>query len=338
MASSAGSASAVLERWLSQHWAGAELARRWQSMGLPEWLASSPVWTPVAMVSLAVVVMAFWLLRALQDQEEEESDGKIVWHRAPRSVSVPKPPRQKRHCMLFCCMGREDDRGDQAPAGEHGVPWAQQDTTHPKWCGLRHREPSEELPGCQAFAPERFQAPDAWEGQLGQTAAEQQGCAELRESLVLELGPKDPITILRYLRARQGNVARAKEMYKASMRWRKADNDLVDKFRSGALDDTIHKKVDQYWKPLGVLGFDRDGDPILWERLGRCHIPTMNRLPARFLEIHQVYMNVRIQQTLDELMRQEACRVWSAVVQEGRGIEGARNGWDFQRRGVMQGV
>lgn len=208
---------------------------------------------------------------------------------------------QSSSCWWFCCAGIERKEGTDSAAL-----LASSDTmmVHPKFCGLRLQRPGEQLPDCSSFSADLGLGPERCFSfnQLGCTDIETDGCIQLKAQLVAVSGPKDPITLIRYLRARQGNVTRAAQMYGQSMKWRD-ENKFAGGFQDGTIDDSLHRRFDPYWKPVAVLGRDRDGDCVAWERLGRGHMPSAAATPVEFLVKHEVYTNVRVQQALDEQAR-----------------------------------
>lgn len=197
-----------------------------------------------------------------------------------------------------CCTEREKD-AHHDPAGrirdEHSG-----GALHPKWCGLRLKDPSDPLPSCEAFSPER---PDAallndWVG-LRCADGERERCQKLAELVRGVDGPKDAMTLLRFLRARKQDVQRAADQYTEAIRWY-ASNPLVSGFYLGTVDASLHRRFDSYWQLQGVLGRDRDGDCVCWEGLGRSVFEQCHLLPDEFFLDHQVHSNIRMRQALDE--------------------------------------
>merc|ERR1719270_2728058 len=91
--------------------------------------------------------------------------------------------------------------------------------------------------------------------------------------------PRDVRAMLRFLMARQGNVSKAMQYLEKSLEFRQqmgAECILRD------CDKVLHEAVDPYWKPYGIFGYDYDGDPILWDRIGACHPPTLAKLGIDF--------------------------------------------------------
>mmetsp|Transcript_34767 Transcript_34767/g.99857 ORF Transcript_34767/g.99857 Transcript_34767/m.99857 type:complete len:412 (-) Transcript_34767:361-1596(-) len=198
-----------------------------------------------------------------------------------------------------CCLGRKAELADSEPAGHV------EGELHPKWCGLRLREPSEQLPSCEGFGPDR---PDAsllndW-ASLRCADGERERCKELAELVQGVSGPKDAMTLLRFLRARKQNLPRAAEMYTMVMKWR-ATNPLVSGFQLGTVDASLHRRFDPYWQMNGLLGLDREGDCIAWECIGRSVIDQSPLVPDAFFLDHQVHTLVRMQQALDERTKLE---------------------------------
>lgn len=207
---------------------------------------------------------------------------------------------------------------------------------HPKFCGLRLAQASEadELPSCDGFSPKPAYGdslPGAWEDLLRYAPGEAGLCAELRSAVASVPGPKDSITLLRYLRARQGKVEKAADMYTASMRWRR-ETGWDDGFRKNTIDDSLHKRLDDYWKPLGLLGFDREGDPLLWEQMGTCHMASLAKLSVDVVERHEAYSLTRIVQALEDLsVRRGRPFMYFTVVEVLEGI-GPQH---FNRKGLQ---
>lgn len=173
--------------------------------------------------------------------------------------------------------------------------------------------------------------PGAWEDLLRYAPGEAGLCAELRSAVASVPGPKDSITLLRYLRARQGKVEKAADMYTASMRWRR-ETGWDDGFRKNTIDDSLHKRLDDYWKPLGLLGFDREGDPLLWEQMGTCHMASLAKLSVDVVERHEAYSLTRIVQALEDLsVRRGRPFMYFTVVEVLEGI-GPQH---FNRKGLQ---
>lgn len=187
-------------------------------------------------------------------------------------------------------------------------PWLQsKEFVHPKFCGGRLREPGT-IPNLRMFPSEQLgdKVPPHWEFLLPCSDEERQQCRELRTRLSKVAGPKDPITMLRFLRARQRRLDAAVEMYSSAMKYR-LDCGFERGFRENSLDDRLHRLVDSVWPPTGLLGQDREGDLIYWNRLGLGNTDFMAEVPTDFLVEHEVYTITRIMQALDEHSKQ-LCR------------------------------
>jgi len=209
-----------------------------------------------------------------------------------------KPQTTALDWLTSCCTERDKESKatkDKKRKNVHHEP-----ALHPKWCGLRLKDPSDPPPSCVAFSPER---PDAallndWVG-LCCTDDEREGCQKLAELVRGVDGPKDAMTLLRFLRARKQDVQRAADQYTEAIRWY-ASNPLVSGFYLGTVDASLHRRFDSYWQLQGLLGRDRDGDCISWEGLGRSVFDSCHLLPDEFFLDHQVHSLVRMQQALDE--------------------------------------
>lgn len=98
--------------------------------------------------------------------------------------------------------------------------------------------------------------------------------------------PSDRRVLLKFLVARNFHVDRAYDMLHSSLQWRGESG------ASQALavwDKEPHEVLDRYWKACGILGCDRDGDPVLWERMGLTDPPTLGQLPEDWVLRHEVY-------------------------------------------------
>ena len=106
-------------------------------------------------------------------------------------------------------------------------------------------------------------------------------------------------TLLRALRARQGDVTRAAQLLESMRVWRD-ENGLQHGFMNGSLDDTLHRRFDPYLRPFTLLGLDKDGDPVLYERPACVSAKDIAALPRELLLRHEVYTLTRLQQALAE--------------------------------------
>jgi len=188
------------------------------------------------------------------------------------------------------------------------IPWLNGEKyIHPKYCGLRLQEPSERLPSLDRFPFLSFEdsaAPDAWEPLLRCSDSERDGCRELRARLTDIPGSKDPVTMLRFLRARQGRVDAAADMYASAMHWRAAKG-WERGFRLNTMDDTLHRQMDEYLPSIALMGRDHDGDPVYWNRLCPHTMDYFAKVPSAFLAEHEVYVITRLLQALEEQGRKE---------------------------------
>lgn len=189
------------------------------------------------------------------------------------------------------------------PLESFRAPWLyEEDALHPKFCGLRLDEPSRELPPLQRFAkapPETTAAPESFAAKLRCSDEERRLIAVLRAKVAGVPGPKDPVTMLRFLRARQLRVDVAAAMYRKAMGCREG-NGLERGFRLNTMDDLLHRRLDMYWPPTGLMGFDREGDAVYWNRLPMAVMDFLVEVPAEFLGRHEVYCVTRIMQALEE--------------------------------------
>jgi len=151
--------------------------------------------------------------------------------------------------------------------------------------------------------------------------AEREACEELRAKLA-SAGPgaRDPITMLRFLRARQGDVEAAAKMYAKSREWHKKNQWEIG-FRKNLINDEVHKHVDAYYPPSAIMGRDYDGDVVYWIRFGLSPLGFLSQAPMEFLERHETYSITRILQAMEEYTRKSRQpRMYMTVVVELTGI------------------
>eukprot|EP00931_Biecheleriopsis_adriatica_P114647 TRINITY_DN90568_c0_g1_i1.p1 TRINITY_DN90568_c0_g1~~TRINITY_DN90568_c0_g1_i1.p1 ORF type:complete len:477 (+),score=81.52 TRINITY_DN90568_c0_g1_i1:87-1517(+) len=225
---------------------------------------------------------------------------------SPRSPSSPTREAQSFQWLdMMCCSGTGASSPMKQPTDGGAPLWLRSDDhIHPKFCGNRLREPGN-MPDLARF---RFEAlgqnvPSHWEYLLPHNSdAERHQCRELRARITNVPGSKDHVTMLRFLRARQGRLEAAADMFKSAMRWRTQTN-WEEGFRMNTKDDTLHRQVDSCWPPSAILGTDHDGDPVYWNRLGLGRMDFLEEAPAQFLVEHEVYTITRIMQAMEESSR-----------------------------------
>jgi len=235
--------------------------------------------------------------------------------RAPQVLapapSPKKPLAPARVWWAGCCCSRPGATGLAGEAStllpaldeDDREPWLIGARVHPKFCGLRYESPpAGELPNMKRFAEEPAEltaAPDAWEALLPCSDDERRLCRELRARVAGTPGLKDPVTMLRFLRARKNRVEAAADMYSKAMTWRRSVG-LELGFRTATLDDSLHRRLDAYWPPTAILGRDRDGDAVYWNRMGLGSTDFLAEVPTEFIGRHEVYTITRIMQALEE--------------------------------------
>jgi len=314
--------------------------------------ASAMVWPPfgssVCFLLAAVVWLPVWWAPARGAQEKRRDTTMEVDSMAPdtlnplaKSVLRAEPilqtkqvrttrPNSIRSSSVWwrsCCGSTEDL--EPADAGRNASPHCARSSTsetHPKFCGWRvGTEAVVELPSLAAFAPEPLDGsfPEEWDEMLGYVGNERKLCRDLQKAVSSVNGPKDPITMLRFLRARQGQVEKAAAMYQKVQRWH-AESGLENGFRTGQIDDTLHKQFDDHWKAIGLLGRDRDGSPVFWERIATADTSTLVQVDLDFVWRHEVYSMTRILQAMEELRKRDGYphMYFTVVVDlEGLGVQ-----------------
>lgn len=279
---------------------------------------------------LLVLVLKPWFQQFLwkpKTKEESILRPERAWCHEPRQVPAPRRVPTARpqktstswswwSWLPFCCLGRDAEVSEAAKGEDTG-----QGILHPKWCGLRLREPSDPLPSCEGFSlgrPDEALLND-WAG-LRCADDERDRCIELKHLVRGVDGPKDAMTLLRFLRARKQNVPLAADMYTVAMKWHAA-NPLVSGVQLGTVDVSLHREFDSYWQLVGLLGQDREGDCILWEGIGRSVFAQSSLLPDAFFLDHQVHTCVRMQQALDEQTKRDGRpHMYFTIVEDLHGL------------------
>ena len=135
----------------------------------------------------------------------------------------------------------------------------------------------------------------------------------------------DDSTLLRFLRARKCDVAKASKMHSTAMAWRR-DNGVSAFMRPG--DDTTEspesrlradprEPVYSALCPHSNQGVDREGRPIYWERTGRIRVP---KLLEYVTEKDLVRRHVRQMELMTARMRASARSVALRLLEKGAGI------------------
>ncbi|CAE6910335.1 SFH2 [Symbiodinium natans] len=112
--------------------------------------------------------------------------------------------------------------------------------------------------------------------------------------------PKDPRVLLRFLLARQCNVERAFQMLQSVLTWRQQNG------AANALplwNKVKHERFDFYWKSFGCTGLDRDGDPVVFERVGQLDVPGLVKCHPDFIRQHCIYNAECVFSSLEILRR-----------------------------------
>lgn len=105
------------------------------------------------------------------------------------------------------------------------------------------------------------------------------------------LRPGDTRVLLRFLRARQEDVDRAAAMFRHTHAWRtehRVSSYLTD------VNLEAHRDLDPYWRTSGIIGHDRDNDLVLFERMGKVHVPSLTSLGLTGLYRHEAYHMERV--------------------------------------------
>ncbi|CAK0870745.1 unnamed protein product [Prorocentrum cordatum] len=226
---------------------------------------------------------------------------------------------------LFACCGagvREADRED-VPAAHLGPGplrlAAGANGQHPKFCGLR-LEDRADGPAPRP-APVPCQSPQGARLVGRAAGVSGAGAGRLPRAAPPALGrggPQGPRHDAAVSAGAQGRSGGAR--LRMSMEWRERTL-LESGFRDGTIDDSLHQQFSSYWPPTGLMGCDREGDAIYWNRAGASDIGSLLEVPMEFLYRHEVFTLTRIVQALEELsQRQGRPALYMTVVVDCSGL------------------
>ncbi|CAJ1375331.1 unnamed protein product [Effrenium voratum] len=317
-------------------------AERW----LPEILHESSVqWCMVSIGFMMNFIAACMVCAGVKSSARLASTEKAVKPKKEvqireRAESTGETGREESSWLDLCCARSPGgssavSRQNSYAGGDDEPAWLQDDSAlHPKFCGYRLKEPGT-MPNLTRFPAEPLgsNVPSHWEFMLPNCGDnERMKCRELRERVKNVRGAKDPITMLRFLRARQGSVSSAAKMYQDAMRWREGTGYELG-FRLNNKDDLLHRKVDSCWPPTAILGKDYDGDPVYWNRMGLGNLDFLEKAPADFLIQHEVYTIARIMQAMEEASRMNNRPIMYMTVVADLGEMSWRS---FNLKGIMK--
>lgn len=169
-----------------------------------------------------------------------------------------------------------------------------------------HRPESEWGAGKEPYGERRCSLPPHWLKQLQDFVGDEEWqlllalrhrVTEIAKDFPDIKSRTDECMLLRYLRARKGNVDAAAKMIKKTLEWERKYDAQNAPF---TWDLTMHIALRPVWKPFGVFGRDRDGEPILWDRLGNMDVQGLLDAPDELLMRDEVYRRELLWGILDE--------------------------------------
>eukprot|EP00928_Gymnodinium_smaydae_P030108 TRINITY_DN22468_c0_g1_i1.p1 TRINITY_DN22468_c0_g1~~TRINITY_DN22468_c0_g1_i1.p1 ORF type:complete len:491 (-),score=57.69 TRINITY_DN22468_c0_g1_i1:101-1528(-) len=217
---------------------------------------------------------------------------------------------------LLCCGLRKEEYALPSDNGPRKADPSSGETRflHPKFCGARLSPGHAQLPSLlRMVGPWRTTCPrEEWERCMETCSESERRCCEaLRDRVDKQSGPKDAATMLRFVRARRGDIHAASRMYVKAMHWRESTG-LEAPLRAGltipgpfSAELELHRRIDPYWPPCGLLGQDFDGDPVYWNRVGNSQVRELLRLPTEFFLRHESYTSTLLMLAMEELARQQ---------------------------------
>lgn len=145
-----------------------------------------------------------------------------------------------------------------------------------KYCGLRP-DPfqTSEPPGS---GPRRIELrqPDLSVEQSEKVAALLHRVSDLKAAGYRPGYFTDPSTLLRYLRARQGNVAEAEKLIRETIQWRVKHG--IDQVFTNWNLAAYERCLQPWYLSGGLFGHGRRGQPIAYERLGRAKFAKLSAM------------------------------------------------------------
>jgi len=202
-----------------------------------------------------------------------------------------------------------------------------------KYCGLRD-DPFErsEAPGSGLTRIE-LRRPDLGMEQSKKVSALLERVSDLKGAGYRQGYFTDPSTLVRYLRARNGNVAEAEKLLRDTVKWRtKHDIDqLFTHWNLAAYEECLKP----WYLSGGLFGHGRSGHPVAYERLGRAKYAKLTAMIPFDLMLKCDIVNCeRIVAALEEdAMRRQVPLSQFLVVMDLDGF-----GWNDMRYSVARTV
>jgi len=137
-----------------------------------------------------------------------------------------------------------------------------------KYCGLR-AEPLSSGPPLPCRSPSKLPLPALTDEQRHALSALADRVTDLRDAGCRT----DQSTLARYLRARKGNVVQAELLLREAVKWRQTHD--IDRVFTHWNLAAYEQCLGPWWLSGGLLGHGRRGQPVAYERLGRCNFAKL---------------------------------------------------------------
>jgi len=138
-----------------------------------------------------------------------------------------------------------------------------------KYCGLRENAVSTQEPPTTCLSPSDIPLPVLSDEQRYALSVLSDRVSDLRRAGCRT----DPSTLARYLRARKGNVSEAEQMLRRAAQWRQRYD--IDRVFTHWNLAAYEQCLGPWWLSGGLLGHGRRGQPVAYERLGRCNFAKL---------------------------------------------------------------
>lgn len=253
---------------------------------------------------------------------------------APHGVAEdtdPQPESWDWSCSGMCCFSRSSPRDSEPTSPSlHQVdakPIEPRQTEAVAVYRMQAFRPQPQWGGKDPYGERRQRLPPQWLKELQHYVSddEWQLLLTLRaraDEIVQEFPDikcrSDECMLLRYLRARKGKVDDAAKQLRETFAWERKYDAQNAMF---TWDVSMHIAIRPFWKPFGIMGCDRDGEPVLWERLGNVDVNTIIEAPEELLIRDEVYRREMLWGILDEI-HESSGHPWPkfTVVEDLRGL------------------
>mmetsp|Transcript_46366 Transcript_46366/g.110409 ORF Transcript_46366/g.110409 Transcript_46366/m.110409 type:complete len:440 (+) Transcript_46366:103-1422(+) len=215
-----------------------------------------PDYVAVAVTCLGILVSCVWLILRTRSRRAKGFD-------APRTIST----HTVDGIAAECCHIERPLEFDPSEELDAQSAWAQGFGRF-KHCGLRPEPLSSSEPPAYSLEPQDLPLPQLSEEERAGLAALSQRVTDMTHCR------RDKGTLLRFLKARKGDVVAAEAYFRKAMRYW-CDIGGPNFFNGGMKLEAYEQCLSPWWLSGGLLGHGRRGEVVALERLGRCSFAKM---------------------------------------------------------------